>query len=132
MHNRLWLSLLLAIFLTVSGCARNEETAAPADSAAADSNGAVTAEQAATPEPKPVAPAASAATQSAAESSTSKESEHLLKDSSAAPEKADARNRADMAKPEAEKPRAAREAKQEMDASQEKIQPSGDDMERMD
>jgi hypothetical protein len=115
MHNHLWLSLLLALFLTASGCAKHDDTGSN-DMPAADSSSAPVA---APPAPSPATSAVSK------EADAVQEADAAMEVDSPAPQKSDARGRAEEAKPKALR-------KKESGTAEEKVQPSGDDMERMD
>lgn len=128
MHNRFWLSVLLALFLTTSGCAKHDDSSST-DSSAADS--IAPAEKRAEPAPQPAAPVATGAVQD----KPAQEPAVLMESNSAAPEKADERSRSEMAKPEAVNPEPAKpkaQRKKEAGTAEDKASPSGDDMERMD
>ncbi len=117
MHNRFWLSVLLALFLAVSACTKHDETSSESGSAADSMS----------PATQPAVPAATGAVQD----KPAQAPDVLMENSSAAPEKTDASNRSDMAEPEAKKQKALR--KKESGATEDnKAKPAGDDMGRMD
>jgi hypothetical protein len=111
MHNRLWLSLLLAVFLALSGCAKEDAAGSTADSISPSADGA------SAPAPEPPAAAVDAV-----ESDANKKTEQLLKDNIASPEKA---------RSEATEPKAVRK-KESAPAAENEASTPGDDMERMD
>jgi hypothetical protein len=151
MHNRLWLSLLLALFLTASGCAKHEDNGSATDSVApvGDSKSLPAEKRAETtssertdmPEKKPALedksveqkmPAAQPAAKPPVPATTSPAPAATGKTSAAAEANtaSDALRESDSPGPQPNKAKADR--KKEAGAANEQAAPSGDDMERMD
>lgn len=144
MHRQLWFSLLLALFLTVSGCAKNEEsstqgssTAADSVSPSADSKNTPAVVQ---PEPAPVQESSKtlpeknvqaeqiAPAEKKSETAAS-ESADILQDS---PSPAKTGPRGELDSKELHSNKAKADRKEESGAAEQQPAKAGDDMERMD